>query len=182
MQFLLEFLPVLLFFLAFKFYNIYVATVVGIVATSLQVVISRCLRGVWDNKQLVTLGVFVFFGSLTLYFHNPIFVKWKPTIVFWVFAIIILGSHFLTQRPLSQRLMGHILEEKGVIPTYVWRRVNLLWAAFFTLLGAINLYIAYNFSNDTWVNFKFYGITGALLFLSLLQAFYLMQYMDEHKQ
>jgi intracellular septation protein len=174
-----EIFPVFLFFLAFKFYGIYVATVVGIVTTFLQVITTRIWQGKWDRKQLVTLAVFLVFGGMTLYFHNPIFVKWKPTVVFWVFALFILGSQFFSQKPLMQRLMKNMLQDNDTVPMRVWKRLNLIWAVFFIGLGGINLYIAYYFSNDAWVNFKFYGVTSALFLLSIFQAIYLMRYLSE---
>jgi intracellular septation protein len=121
--------------------------------------------------------VFVFFGSMTLYFHNPIFIKWKPTVVFWIFSLVILGSQFFTSKPLMQRLMANMLEEKCIIPPPVWKRLNLMWALFFLVLGSVNLYVAYSFSNEAWVNFKFYGVTSALFLLSIVQALYLIRYM-----
>lgn len=180
MQLIFEIFPIFLFFITFKLYDIYMATIVAIVATSLQVVIYRQWKKVWDRKQLATLAVFVVFGGMTLYFHDPIFVKWKPTVVFWLFSLVILGSHFFSQKPLIQRLMESAFTEKGaVIPTVVWKRLNLSWAAFFCLLGTINLYVAYAYSIETWVNFKFYGISGALILFSILQAVCLMRYIQE---
>src|SRR5579862_9696283 len=159
MQLFYDIFPVFLFFLAFKFYGIYAATVVGIASTAIQVVISRLWLRKWDNKQLITLAVFLLFGGMTLYFHNPIFIKWKPTIIFWIFTIIILFSQWFMQKPLIQRIMESALKEKGEVPLFVWKKLNLVWALFFLILGGINLYIAYYFSNDAWVNFKFYGVT-----------------------
>lgn len=179
MQLIYEILPVFLFFIAFKLFDIYVATVVGIAATLAQVVLTRFFAKKWDKKQLITFGVFMFFGGMTLYFHDPIFVKWKPTIVFWVFAFITIASQFFTKRPLMQRLMEHMLENKVVIPFKVWRNLNFIWAAFFFILGGINLYVAYFMSNDAWVDFKFYGISGALILLSIIQSVYLMRYMTD---
>lgn len=179
MQLFYEIFPVFLFFLAFKFYDIYAATIVGIVATLLQVIITRAVTGKWDRKQLITFVIFLFFGSLTLYFHNPIFIKWKPTIVFWIFGIVIFGSQFFTAKPLIQRLMENMLQGKAMVPAFIWKRLNLAWSLFFILMGGINLYVAYFLSNDAWVNFKFYGISGALILLSTGQAFYLMRYMTE---
>lgn len=181
MHFIFEIFPVFLFFIAFKFYDIYVATTVGIVATAAQVLITRVWLGQWDKKQLITLVVFVFFGGMTLYFHNPIFVKWKPTIVFWVFSCVILFTQIFTYKPIMQRLMENVVQEKGSVPQAVWQKLNLLWGVFFFLLGAINLYIAYYLSNDAWVNFKFYGITAALFLISIIQAVYLMRFMTEQK-
>lgn len=182
MQFLYEILPVFLFFIAFKFYGIYVATVVGIAATIIQVLATRLWFKTWDKKQLITMAVFLVFGGMTLYFHNPIFVKWKPTIVFWVFAIVIVGSQLFTAKPIMQRMMEGLFEEKGgVVPSWAWKKLNIIWALFFASLGTLNLYIAYYFSNDAWVNFKFYGITGALFLISLFQAIYLLRFMNENK-
>jgi intracellular septation protein len=182
MQFLYELFPVLLFFLAFKFYDIYVATIVGIVATFLQVIINRLLVGRWDKKQLVTLGVFVFFGGMTLYFHNPIFVKWKPTVVFWIFALVMIGYQIFTSKPLMQRLMENMMQDKGEVPFSVWKRINMAWALFFFILGGINLFIAYHYNNDVWVNFKFYGITLSLLAFSVGMALYLARYVSDKVQ
>jgi intracellular septation protein len=182
MQLFYEILPVFLFFIAFKFYGIYVATTVGIVATFIQVIATRVWQGSWDRKQLITLCVFLFFGGMTLYFHNPIFVKWKPTIVFWIFAIAMLGSHFFSTKTLTQRMMENMVEEKGgSVPRQVWNKLSILWVFFFGVLGAINLYVAYYFSNDAWVNFKFYGITAALFLFSIFQAIYLMRHLPESK-
>ena len=176
-----EIFPIVLFFITFKLYGIYVATAVGIIATLLQVLISRLWSKKWDRKQLVTLAVFLVFGGLTLYFHDPIFVKWKPTVVFWIFALVILGYWLFTRKPLMQRLMENMLQEKYLIPEKIWKRLNVMWALFFLILGAINLYVAYQFSNNAWVNFKFYGITSALFLFSLFQAYYLMRYSVESK-
>lgn len=181
MQLFYEIFPVFLFFLAFKLYGIYVATIVGMVTTAFQVVFGRLWFGKWDRKQLITLAVFFLFGSMTLYFHDPIFVKWKPTIVFWIFALLILGSQFMTPKPVTQRLMENMLQQKKSVPVQVWKRLNLVWALFFLVLGGANLYVAYSLSNNAWVNFKFYGITGAFFVLAFFQACYLMRFMSEDK-
>lgn len=174
-----EFVPVLLFFLAFKLYGIYVATTVGIVATFVQVVVTRLVTKNWDRKQLITLAIFTIFGSMTLYFHDPIFVKWKPTVIFWLFALVLIGSHLFTAKTLIQRMMENALEGKGSVPVRVWKKLNASWALFFMCLGGANLYIAYFYSNDAWVNFKFYGITSAFLVFSILQAIYLSRHITE---
>lgn len=182
MQLLYEILPVFLFFLAFKFYDIYVATVVGIVATTLQVVATRAVSGVWDRKQVITMAIFILFGGMTLYFHDPIFVKWKPTIVFWIFAIAILFTQVFTKKTMMQRMMEGAIQQSGTVPSQVWRKINIMWALFFAVMGSVNLYVAYYFSNDVWVNFKFYGITAALLLVSIVQALYLIRFMTEKEK
>lgn len=181
MQFLYEILPVFLFFIAFKAFDIYVATVVGIVTTLIQVLITRAWTKKWDRKQVITLIVFLVFGGLTLYFHDPIFVKWKPTIIFWIFAFAFFITQFFTKKPLIQRLMENLLQGKGEVPSGIWKKLNIVWALFFAGLGTLNLYIAYYYSNDAWVNFKFYGITGALFLVSIFQALYLTRFMTEIK-
>tara|TARA_R110000868_G_scaffold39407_7_gene137339 strand:+ start:810 stop:1358 length:549 start_codon:yes stop_codon:yes gene_type:complete len=173
-----EILPVFLFFIAFKFYDIYVATMVGIVATITQVILTRAVTGKWDRKQLITMAVFVVFGSMTLYFHNPIFVKWKPSIVFWIFSVAIIITQLFTKKPLMQRMMEGAIENNEKIPERIWRLVNILWALFFIVLGMINLYIAYYHTNEVWVNFKFYGITIALFIFSIIQTAILFRYIS----
>lgn len=181
MQLLFEFFPVLLFFLAFKIYGIYVATVVGIVTTFSQVILTRIFKKIWDKKQLITLAIFCVFGGMTIYFHNPIFVKWKPTILFWLFALVLLITQFFTKKPLIQRMMENMLQDKGQLTKQIWSRLNLIWATFFASLGAVNLYIAYSYSDDVWVNFKFYGVTSALLVFSFAQALYVSRFLTEEE-
>lgn len=176
-----DFLIVFLFFVAFKFYDIYVATYVGIFGTAIQVFIHRFWKGSFDKKQLFVLGIFVVFGGMTLYFHNPIFVKWKPSIVFWIFGLAILCSHFMTKQPIMQRLMGTMLEEKGHIPLQVWKNLNLAWGTFFILLGGINIFVAYQYSTNVWVNFKLYGTLGSLFLFAVGQSIYLARYLEQEK-
>jgi intracellular septation protein len=177
LYFLIEMLPLILFFIAFKLYEIYIATMVGIIATLTQVLVTRYWRGKWDRTQIITFCVFLLFGGMTLYFHNPIFVKWKPTIIFAIFALIIICSQLFTHKPMMQRLMEKIVEDKGHhVPAPVWKRINFMWALFFITLAAINLFVAYTFSNDVWVNFKVFGISSALLIASIMQAVCLTRY------
>ncbi len=187
-HFLFDLLPVILFFIAFKYYGIYAATWVGILSTLVQVTVYRFTQKQWDKMQVVTLLVFLVFGGMTLYFHNPIFVKWKPTIVFWVFAVVLLGSHFIGSKPLMQRILeGAMSNSKNkeragqlqsvFIPVEVGKKLNLAWTLFFVVLGAVNLYVAYQFDDSVWVHFKLYGITTATLIFSVLQTVFLMKYL-----
>jgi len=176
MQAALDFFSVFLFFIAFQFYGMYVATTVGIVASGLQAIIYRVIKKEWDNKQIITFVIFAVFGGMTLYFHNPIFVKWKPTIVFWIFALVILFSHFFLEKPIMQRLLEPAFEKQQLSAKHIWHRINLAWVFFFMSLGSINLYIAYYYSNAAWVNFKFYGILSAVFIFSLLQSLYIAKH------
>lgn len=181
LNFLYEFLPVLVFFIAFKIYGIYVATVVGIVISALQFSLSTLWFKRIDNKQLITLVIFVLFGGLTLYFHNPIFVKWKPTVVFWIFGSVLLLSQFIGKKPIMQRMLESMLDGKAALPNTVWKKLNFAWTLFFILLGSLNIYIAYHFSTEAWVNFKLYGILGLLFLFSFLQALYLSRHVSNIK-
>lgn len=173
---LYDFIPVVLFFIAFKWYGIYVATTVGIVTTALQVIITALHHKKFDKQQLVTLVVFVIFGGLTLYFHNPLFVKWKPTVIFWIFGLVLFGSHFIGNKPLMQRMMEKMLEEKATLPKAVWAKLNIMWTCFFIFMGSVNIYVAYHYSDNAWVNFKLYGVLGMLILFSVLQGVYLSRY------
>ncbi|MHB1949725.1 MAG: septation protein A [Gammaproteobacteria bacterium] len=181
LNFLYEFLPVVLFFIAFKYYGIYTATVVGIVVSALQLGLSTIWQRRLDKKQLITLLVFILFGGMTLYFHNPIFVKWKPSVVFWIFGTVLFLSHFVGKKPLMRRMLESVLDGKASLPDFIWSRLNIAWTVFFFILGTINIYVAYTFSTETWVNFKLYGILGLLFAFSFLQALYLSRYISEVK-
>lgn len=178
MVFIMEFLPLLVFFLAFKFYGIYTATVVGIVIAFIQLLYIRLTKNVWHKQYLFTFFVFLVFGGMTLYFHNPVFVKWKPTIIFWVFALIALLMPIVSNKTLVEKLLVHVFENNPSIPPIIWTRLNRMWVIFFFALGAANLYIAHYFSLNTWVNFKFYGFTIALILFSVLQTLYLIRYIN----
>jgi intracellular septation protein len=178
---LYDFIPVILFFVAFKVYGIYVATVVGIVATALQVVVTFLWKKRLDKQQFVTLIIFALFGGMTLYFHDPLFVKWKPTVIYWIFAIILFFSHFIGNKTIIQRMLEKVMDNHAGIPPTMWTRLNIAWTLFFLTLGGINLYVAYSFSTDAWVNFKLYGTLSLLLGFSFLQAMCLAKYMTESK-
>jgi intracellular septation protein len=139
MKLLFDFLPVILFFIAYKLAGIYVATLVAIVATVLQVAWMRLRHGRTERVHLVTLGLLVLFGGMTLAFKDPTFVMWKPTIVNWLFALVFLGTQLIGDKPLAQRMMGQAVDA----PQLVWRRLNLAWVLFFVLSGLVNLYIVY---------------------------------------
>lgn len=179
MQMLFDLVPVILFLLAFKFYDIYAATMVGIIATSIQVLATRCIKGKYDNMQLFVLSVFMVFGGLTLFYHNPIFVRWKPTVVFWVLAIAVIITQTFTDKSIMQRMMERAIQFNNNIPPNVWRNINFLWTAFYIIMGCLNLYFAYYFSENAWVNFKAYGITSATFIVAIIQTVLLNPYISE---
>lgn len=176
-----EFLLVIIFFVTFKFYDIYAATITIMVGAALQLLVTRFYKGKYDKKQVIILVILFLFGGMTLYFHNPIFIKWKPTVVFWMLGAVFLVSQFMGKKTLTQRMLAHALEGKSMVPDVVWKRLNLAWAIFFLLLGLVNVFVAYYFSTDSWVNFKLYGVLSALLLFGFLQSLFLTRYMSTGK-
>ena len=172
MKLLADLLPVILFFLAYQWYDLYVATAVAVVTAALQIA-AQHLRGKRvEQMQLLTLGLLVVFGGLTLMLRDPAFIKWKPTVVNWLFAALFIGSGWLTDRSILQRIMDHAIE----LPNAVWHRLNIAWSTFFVATGALNLYVAYGFAENVWVNFKLFGLLGLTLLFSLLQGIYIARY------
>jgi intracellular septation protein len=179
MKLLFDFFPIVLFFVAYKLYNIYVATAVIIIASMMQVGWSWLRHRRVENMHLITLAFVVVLGGATLFLHDEMFIKWKPTVVNWVFALVFLGTQFIGKKPLVQRLME---SQVPVTTEKVWGRLNTGWAVFFIFMGAINLYVAYHFSTDTWVNFKLFGMFGFTIIFVVLQSIYLMQYIVPEDQ
>jgi intracellular septation protein len=175
MKFLFDFFPVLLFFIAYKFADIYIATGVAIAATIVQCSFSWIKTRTVPTMQLVALAVIVIFGGLTLYLHDEQFIKWKPTVINWLFGGAFLLSQVVGKRTAIERLLGTNL----TLPQPVWRRLNLAWVAFFVILGAANLYVMSYYDRDTWVNFKLFGILGLTLVFIVIQSFYLSRYITE---
>lgn len=199
MKFLFDLLPVILFFAAYKFAGaqpeashafasqwlgdgiavtqapILIATAVTILATFAQIALVWLRHRRVDTMLWVSLAIIVVFGGATLLFHNPTFIKWKPTALYWLFAVVLLGAAKFTGHNLIRRM----LEAQIKLPAPVWDRLNLAWAAFFAAMGVLNLYVAYSFSEETWVNFKLFGGTGLMLAFVLGQGFYLSRHLEE---
>lgn len=177
MKFLIDFLPILLFFIAYKIYGIYVATVVAIAASVAQVGWSWLRHRRVEGMPLVTMALIVVLGGATLWLQDEMFIKWKPTVVNWLFALVFFVSQFFGERTLVQRMMGKAI----TLPQAIWWRLNLAWSAFFFALGVANLYVVYNFDTDTWVNFKLFGLMGLTIAFVIVQAVYLSRHMpDDH--
>ncbi|TLS65547.1 septation protein A [Mariprofundus erugo] len=175
MKMLFDFFPILLFFAAYKIYDIYTATAILIAASAIQTIGHRIIKGRFEKAHLITLVLVAIFGSLTLILHDEVFIKWKPTAINWLFAIIFIGSHFIGEKTVMQRMMG----ENITLPATVWNRLNLAWALFFTFLGALNLYVAFTFDTDTWVNFKLFCMMGLTFVFIIAQSFYLAPYLKD---
>jgi intracellular septation protein len=176
MKILLDFLPVIVFFAVYKFTNdILLATAVLIPATLLQMLYSWKVQGKIEKMQLVTLVLVVLLGGATLAFQDKAFIQWKPTIVNWLFALGFLATQFIGDKTVVERLMGSSME----LPKAIWSRLNLAWVAFFVAVGIVNLYVAYNFSEEIWVDFKLFGMLGLTILFIILQGLYIAKHAKE---
>lgn len=154
---------------------ILLATAVAIIATCAQIGWLLARRKPVDNMLWLSLGIIVLFGGATIYFHDEQFIKMKPTVLYWCFALVLLGSQLVLKKNLMKSMMG----KQVSLPELVWSRLNLAWAVFFTAMGALNLYIAFNFPLTFWVNFKLFGFLGLMIAFIVLQSIYLSKYMKE---
>ena len=175
MKFLFDFFPVILFFVAFKVADIYVATGVAIAATFVQVGWLK-LRGRRVEPMLwASLAIIAVFGGATLVLQDETFIKWKPTVLYWLFGAVLALSALVFRR----NLIRAMLSEQMQLPDPVWARLNLSWVGFFVFMGAANLWVAYTFSTDLWVNFKLFGGMGLMLLFVVAQALFLARYVEE---
>lgn len=169
MQILVDLFPVIAFFAAYKLQGIYVATAVLIVAVLAQTLLSWIRHRKVSRTMLLVAAMVLVFGGLTLYLHDPTFIKWKPTVVNVLFAVAFLGSQF-TPGP---NLLERTLSEAVRLPKGDWTMLNVMWVLLFLLSAALNLYVAYNYPEPVWVNFKLFGLTGLTLVLMLAQGLWI---------
>ncbi|RKZ94997.1 MAG: septation protein A [Gammaproteobacteria bacterium] len=189
MKLFFDFLPIVLFFIAYKFgggiyhwdgqeydiKGIYVATAVMIVASILQVTITWLLTRKVEKSHIITLVLVLVLGGATLWLQNPNFIKWKPTAVNWLFALAFIFSQLFTDKSLLERMMAEHIQ----LPTTVWFRLNISWVLFFIGSGLANLYVAFNFDEATWVNFKLFGLLGLTIVFIIGQSIYLSKHAIE---
>ena len=174
MDFFIDLVPALPFLLvAFGLADIFLATKLAMGAAALQLAASRWRYGKIKKIHAVTFAAIIVFGSITLFLHDEMFIKLKPTALNWAFALAFLGASLLFKKNLLKMMLG----EKLVLPDFAWNRLNLMWVAYFALIGAVNLYIALNFSVETWSKFRVFGLYGALLVFMVLQGFYIYRHL-----
>ncbi len=204
MKLLFDLFPVILFFAVFKFAGaqpeaaqafasqylsfivvdgeisaqqapILLATAVAILATLAQVLWLLIRRRHVDTMLWVSLVIIMVFGGATIYFHDELFIKWKPTVLYWCFALALLGAQLILRKNLIRSLMG----QQMTLPDPVWNKLNLAWGAFFAAMGALNLYVAFNFPLELWVNFKMFGFLGLMIAFVIAQTAYLSRHLKE---
>jgi len=183
MKFLFDFFPIALFFITFKFYDdpqegVLAATAVAIIASALQVFFFWLKNKRVEKMHIITLVLITVLGGATLILKDPVFIKWKPTAVNWMFAIAFLASQFIGEKPFVKRMMAHAVD----LPAPVWTTLNFAWVLFFTAMGFANLYVAFNYDLSTWVDFKTYGMLGLTVVFVILQAIYLSKHMPQTEE
>ncbi len=209
MKALFDFIPVLLFFLTFKFYDslpnslietvnqlpfvdltagnskdaIFMATFVIILATVLQNIIHWLIYRRLEKMHVISLLVLLVFGTLTVILKNPDYIAWKVTIFNWIFAAIILGSFYIGEKPLIERMMSHAIS----VPKQIWKNLNLSWGVFFIMVGILNLIVYEIYAKqqdnlDVWVNFKMFGILGLTIIFMVAQGIYISKHAEEEKE
>lgn len=177
MKFLFDVFPVVLFFVAFKLYDIYAATAVAIAASVVQVSWLKLSGRRVDLMLWASLAIIVVFGGATLLLQDETFIKWKPTVLYWLFGAVLAGGML----GFRKNLIRVLLAEQMRLPDPVWVRLNWSWVAFFVFMGAANLYVAYNYSTDLWVNFKLFGGIGLMLAFVVAQSLVLAKYLQDEQ-
>jgi intracellular septation protein len=189
MKQLAELVPLILFFITYQMKGreieigswnhtldgIFSATAVLIVATVAQVVISWIVTRKLEKRLLWMLAAVSVFGGATLFFRDQTFIFWKPTVFNWALALVFGGSHFIGERNLMERTLGGQIE----LPAVIWTRLLWLWTANFAVVGGLNIYVAYGFSEDFWVSYKLYSSIGFTLLLTVITAFMIAPHMSE---
>ena len=176
MKLLLDFFPIAVFFLAFKLGGIYVATGIAIAATIAQIAWIRYSTGKVEPMQWLSLGIIVLFGGATILAHDETFIKWKPTALYWMMAITLASGLLFFHKNLLKSLMGAQLE----LPDSAWRAMNWSWVGFFTVMGFANLWVAFHYDTNTWVNFKLFGGLGLMALFVVGQALYLSRHTKDN--
>ena len=162
---------------------IYLATLAAILVTLVQVAVTAIWLRKVEKMPLITLALLIVFGGATLALKDPVFIQWKPTVINWMFALVFAGSHLVGDKPLVQRVMGHAID---IEDPRIWIQLNLAWVGFFVVSGIANLVVApeidpfgLRFSEDTWVDFKLFGLMGMTIAFVIAQAFFLARYLPD---
>lgn len=173
---LFELIPLVGFFIVYKIYDIYMAVLALMVLMALGLLSQKLQKKNITSMQWVSFFLVLVFGGITLFFRNEIFIKWKPTVLNWGFGFAFFVSQYVGKKNFTERLLG---AAKIEVPKHVWKRLNFSWVIFFLLSGALNIFVAYNFSTDIWVNFKLFGLFGLTLLFAIGQAIYLRHHLKD---
>ncbi len=177
MKFLLDYFPIICFFIAYKIYGFYVATAVLMGACFLQVLYFWLRHRRFEKVYTFVFLIVLVLGAMTLFFHNTLFIKWKVSVVYWFFAILLFGSQIIGKDPFIKRIfkMGGEID----MPDKIWARLNIAWGIFFTCMGFLNVYVMYHYSTNDWVNFKLFGTLALTFLFIVLQAIYMVRFIKK---
>jgi len=177
MKQILDFVPLIVFFVLYKMYDIYMATGALIVASAIQIALTYLLYKKLEKMQLITFLMVAVFGGMTIFLHDDNFIKWKVTIVYALFALGLSVSHILGKSAIKGMLGKEIS-----LPEAVWSHINWAWTVFFATCALLNVYVAFNLPLDVWVNFKVFGLLAATLFFTLLTGIYIYKHLPKDDQ
>ncbi len=173
MKTLIDLAPIVLFFIFYKMYDIYVATGALIAAVGVQNIVHYKLDGKFNKSHLISFALLFVLGGATLLLRDPDFIKWKVSVVNWLFGVILLGNFFIGKELLIKKMMSQAFNVKD---DNIWKKVNIAWIFFFAFVGVLNLFVAFNYDEATWVNFKLFGLTGLMFAFIIMQAIFLNKY------
>jgi intracellular septation protein len=177
MQLFIDYLPILIFFGAYFFKDIYFATAVLMAVMPIIMIVQWLMTRKLNKIYAASTALVLVLGTATLLLRNPQFLYWKPTVLNWAIAVAFLGSQYVGPKPFVQRM----LESAAELQADQWRRLNQIWVVFFVLIGCINLYVAFNFSEAAWVKFKLFGMLGLTLAFVIVQTIWLTAAMKDNE-
>lgn len=172
MKLLFDFIPLIFFFTFFKLYDIYAGVLALMITSTIAITLTWFIYKKVDKIALLSYAMIMIFGCLTLFFQSDLFIKWKVTIIYLIFAAILIGSHFFLSEPAIKKLFGKELR----VHDNIWTRINFSWAIFFILCAVVNLYVAYCFSQATWVDYKTFVLPGVTLVFTIISGVYLYKH------
>jgi len=175
MKVFFDLFPVILFFIAFKMADIYVATAAAIGATIAMIIYSKMRHGKVEKMLMINGVIISVLGGITLLLHDKTYIMWKPTVLYWLLAAALVVSNVFFKKNLIKQMMGKMLNP----PAHIWNTLNLVWVAFLIALGFLNIYVFKSFSEDTWVNFKLFGVTSMMFVFMIAQTLMLKDYLVE---
>lgn len=175
MKLLFDYFPILCFFIAYKLFGVFTATAVTMAACVVQNLVYWLIHKKFEKLHVITLITVIILGSFTLAFHKVIFIQWKPTIIYWLFAAALMFSQWFSHK----NLLARMLDEKIELPEKIWKNLNIAWSLFFVFLGFLNIYVIYHYSTNAWVNFKLFGTLGLTLVFTIAQAFYMARHVQK---
>ena len=173
MNLLIDFFPIFIFFMAFKWKGLITATIATIIVSFIQLVIIKLKTNKIQKIQLISFFILLTLGSFAIICKKEIFIKWKPTVIYWTLAIVFLITPYFNTQSILEKISNNSIQ----LPTKIWNKLNILWAIFFIIMGILNLYVVYYFDTNTWVNFKLFGTLALTLLFVVCQAIFLAKHL-----